>query len=93
MRGDQLARQWRVIRAIEASSNGLTVTEQEKTGNCIIARALEPHQASGFSLYTQRVEGATCRAFPDTFKFKVPAHQQNSPLHKSIRAAKKLILN
>jgi hypothetical protein len=24
MRGDQLARQWRVIRAIEASPNGLT---------------------------------------------------------------------
>jgi len=27
MRGDQLARQWRIIRGIEASPNGLTVTE------------------------------------------------------------------
>jgi hypothetical protein len=27
MRGDQLARQWRVIRAIEASPNGLTMVE------------------------------------------------------------------
>ena len=27
MRGDQLARQWRIIRAIEASPGGLTVTE------------------------------------------------------------------
>ncbi len=27
MRGDQLARQWRVILAIEASPNGLTVAE------------------------------------------------------------------
>jgi len=27
MRGDQLARQWRVIRAIEASPNGLTAAE------------------------------------------------------------------
>ncbi len=27
MRGDQLARQWRVIRAMEPSSNGLTVAE------------------------------------------------------------------
>jgi hypothetical protein len=27
MRGDQLARQWRVIRAIEASPNGLTMAE------------------------------------------------------------------
>jgi len=27
MRGDELARQWRVIRAIEASPNGLTMAE------------------------------------------------------------------
>lgn len=27
MRGDQLARQWRVIRAIEASLKGLTLAE------------------------------------------------------------------
>ena len=27
MRGDQLARQWRVIRAIEARPNGLTMAE------------------------------------------------------------------
>ena len=27
MRGDQLTRQWRVIRAIEASPNGLTMAE------------------------------------------------------------------
>ena len=27
MRGDQLSRQWRVIRAMEASPNGLTVAE------------------------------------------------------------------
>jgi len=35
MRGDQLARQWRLIRAIEASPNGLTVAEivkREETG-------------------------------------------------------------
>ena len=30
MRGDQLARQWRVIRAIEASPDGLTVSEIAK---------------------------------------------------------------
>lgn len=30
MRGDQLARQWRVIRAIEASPVGLTVAEIAK---------------------------------------------------------------
>jgi predicted DNA-binding transcriptional regulator YafY len=44
MRGDQLARQWRVIRAIEASSNGLTVAEiakREETGIRTIYRDLD----------------------------------------------------
>jgi hypothetical protein len=44
MRGDQLAGQWRDIRAIEASPNGLTVTEiaqREETGIRTIYRDLE----------------------------------------------------
>jgi len=47
MRGDQLARQWRVIRAIEASPNGLTVAEiarREGTGIRTIYRDLEALQ-------------------------------------------------
>ena len=51
MRGDQLARQWRIIRAIEASPNGLTVTEiaqREETGIRTIYRDLEALQAAGF---------------------------------------------
>ena len=48
MRGDQLYRQWRVIRAIEASPNGLTVDEianREEIGLRTIYRdlgALQP---------------------------------------------------
>ncbi len=64
MRGDQLGRQLRVIRAIEGSPDGLTVTEiaqQEETAP----------QGAGFSLHTQR--GQRNRwAFIDTFKFKIP---------------------
>ena len=47
MRGDQLTRQWRVIRAIEASPNGLTVAEivkREETGIRTIYRDLEALQ-------------------------------------------------
>jgi predicted DNA-binding transcriptional regulator YafY len=47
MRGDQLARQWRVIRAVEASPNGLTVAEiakREETGIRTIYRDLEALQ-------------------------------------------------
>ncbi|MGA2958025.1 MAG: transcriptional regulator [Thermodesulfobacteriota bacterium] len=75
MRGDQLVRQWRIIRAIEASSNGLTVTEiaqREETGIRTIYRDLEALQAAGFPLYTEKVERATRWAFIDTFKFKIP---------------------
>ena len=75
MRGDHLARQWRLIRAIETSPNGLTVTEvanREETGIRIIYRDLEALQAVGFPLYTERVERATRWAFIDTFKFKIP---------------------
>ncbi len=75
MRGDQLARQWRIIRAIEASTNGLTVTEiaqREETGIRTIYRDLEALQGAGFPLYTERVEKANRWAFVDTFKFKIP---------------------
>jgi predicted DNA-binding transcriptional regulator YafY len=75
MRGDQLARQWRVIRAIEASPNGLTVAEiakREETGIRTIYRDLEALQAAGFPLYTEKVERASRWAFVDTYKFKIP---------------------
>jgi len=51
MRGDQLARDRGIFRAIEASSNGLTVTEiaqREETGIRTIYRDLEAPQAAGF---------------------------------------------
>jgi hypothetical protein len=47
MRGDQLARQWRIIRAIETSPSGLTVSEiakREETGIRTIYRDLEALQ-------------------------------------------------
>ena len=75
MRVDQLARQWRVIRAIEASPNGLTVTEiaqRKKTGIRTIYRDLEALQAAGFPLYTERVNRANHWPFIGTFKFKIP---------------------
>ena len=76
MRGDQLARQWLIIRAIEASPNGLTVpkiAQQEETGIRTTYRDLEGLQAGGFPLYTERVEKATRWAFIDTFKFEIPS--------------------
>ena len=88
MRGDQLARQWRVIRAIEASPNGLTVAElakREETGIRSIYRDLEALQTAGFPLYTERVERANRWAFIDTFKHKVTSPFAKGPVVSSCR--------
>jgi len=74
MRGDQLARQWRIIRTIKASPNGLTVAEiskQEETSIRTIYRDLELLQEAGFPLYTERAERSNRWTFIDTFKFKI----------------------
>ena len=75
MRGDQLARQWRIIRAIEATSGGLTVAElakREGIGVRTIYRDLVALQQAGFPLYSARVERAQRWAFVDTYKFRIP---------------------
>ncbi len=75
MRGDQLARKWRTIRAIEASPNGLTVTkiaQREETEIRTINRDLDALQANGFPLYTESPERCTRRASIPTFKFEIP---------------------
>jgi hypothetical protein len=75
MRGDQLARQWNITRAIGASPNRLTVAEiaqREETGIRTIYGDLEDLQAAGFPLSTERVNRANRWAFGDTFKFKTP---------------------
>ena len=78
MRGDQLARQWLIIQAIETSPNGPTVAEPgkgEETGINSFNRKVEALQAAGFPLYTERVERANRWALIDTFKFKLlPGH-------------------
>jgi DNA-binding IclR family transcriptional regulator len=62
MRGDQLAWQWRVIRAIKASPTGLTLTEiakREETGIRTINPLLAAFQAAGFLLSTKKKKNPT----------------------------------
>ena len=52
MRGDQLARQWRILRPIESKKQGTTVAElaaQEDCSSRTIWRDLAAIQAAGFS--------------------------------------------
>ena len=75
MRGDQLARQWRIIRSIEANPQGLTIEEIVKMESCsrrTIYRDLDALQDAGFPLYTKQVEQKNAWAFVDSYKFKVP---------------------
>jgi len=75
MWGDQLVWQWRIIQPIEASPNGLTVTEiaqRQETGFRTIYRNLETLQAAGFPLYSERADQTNRWAFMDAFKFKIP---------------------
>ena len=74
MQGDQLSRQWRTIRAIEASPIGLTVTEiaqREETGFRTIYRDLGALQAAGFPLYTEKIDWTNRWAFIGPFKFRI----------------------
>ena len=92
MRGDQLARQWRIIRAIEANPIGLSVTQiaqREETGIRTIYRDLEALQAAGFSQYPEKVKKANRWAFTDTFKFKIPPIVSR----KAAKVAEKTVLH
>jgi predicted DNA-binding transcriptional regulator YafY len=75
MRGDQLARQWRILRLIESSHTGLTVAEiadHEEVSLRTAYRDLEALQDAGFPLYCEKFEQANRWAFVDTFRFRVP---------------------
>ncbi|MFH1135034.1 MAG: WYL domain-containing transcriptional regulator [Pseudomonadota bacterium] len=75
MRGDQLARQWRILRHIESSRQGLTVAELaelEDVGLRTAYRDLEALQEAGFPLFCERGDKANRWAFVDAYKFQVP---------------------
>jgi hypothetical protein len=74
MRGDQLAWQWRVIRAIKASPNVLAVTaiaQRQESGIPTTNHVLEVLQAVRFPLHTERVNPPIRWPFINTFKFKI----------------------
>ncbi|MGD0623234.1 MAG: hypothetical protein ABSB32_00780 [Thermodesulfobacteriota bacterium] len=75
MRGDELTWQWRIVRADEASSTGLTVAEiakREEMGIRTICRYLQALQAASFAFYAERGDRANRCASIGTFKFKIP---------------------
>lgn len=75
MRGDQLARQWRVLRQIEGSPQGLTATEIAGFAGVSLRTAyrdLDDLQFAGFPLFTEKGPQGQRWKFVESYQFKVP---------------------
>ena len=74
MRGDQLSRQWRILKQIEVSKKGLTPAKIAEIGGASLRTAyrdLSDLQLAGFPLYTEKGEKGNRWKFVDTYNFKV----------------------
>jgi hypothetical protein len=75
MRGDRFARQWRIIRAVEASPDELTVPEiaqSEEIWFHTISRDRAVRQVAGFAPYTGRANRSNCSVYLYSSNFKIP---------------------
>ena len=87
MRGDQLARQWRTIRAIEASPKGLTVIEiaqREEIGMRTIYHELEASQAAGFPPVQREIPKSQALGFRRSLQTQSPFPFSARPQIKKI---------
>jgi len=74
-RGDQLARQWRIIQTLISSRQGKPATELAQDLSChtrTVYRDLEALQAAGFPVYTDKVNGKNVWSLLDTAKHSIP---------------------
>ena len=74
-RGDQLARQWKIIQSLISSRQGKSVSDLAENLRChtrTVYRDLEALQAAGFPVYTDRIGGKTLWSFLDTAKHSIP---------------------
>jgi predicted DNA-binding transcriptional regulator YafY len=74
-RGDQLARQWRIIETLIASHGGKSAAELAAEIDChprTVYRDLDALQAAGFPLYTERSDGKSLWSILDALKHHIP---------------------
>ncbi|CAB1072968.1 conserved hypothetical protein [Olavius algarvensis Delta 1 endosymbiont] len=74
-RGDQLARQWRIIQTLISSRQGKPATDLAQELSChtrTVYRDLEALQAAGFPVYTDKVGGKNVWSLLDTAKHSIP---------------------
>jgi predicted DNA-binding transcriptional regulator YafY len=74
-RGDQLARQWKIIQSLISSRHGKSVSDLAEALHChrrTVYRDLEALQSAGFPVYTDRIGGRNLWALLDTAKSSIP---------------------
>jgi len=74
-RGDQLARQWKIIQTLITARVGKSVSELALDLQChkrTVYRDLEALQTAGFPVYTDRVGGKNLWCLLDTAKHSIP---------------------
>jgi len=75
MRGEQLARQWRILRTIESRNHGATVAELAQQEGCharTIWRDLAAIQEAGFPLYSEKNGQKSRWSFVAGYTFHLP---------------------
>lgn len=74
-RGDQLARQWKIIETLLAAHTGKLAAQLADELDCnarTVYRDLEALQAAGFPFYTERKDGKSYWSLLDTLKHHIP---------------------
>ena len=74
-RGDQLARQWKIIQTLTSSRMGKAASELAEVLHChsrTVYRDLEALQAAGFPVYTDKVAGKNLWVLLDNAKRSIP---------------------
>jgi predicted DNA-binding transcriptional regulator YafY len=74
-RGDQLARQWKIIQTLISSHMGKSAADLAEGLECgwrTVYRDLEALQAAGFPLYSEKIDGKSFWSVLETAKHSIP---------------------
>jgi predicted DNA-binding transcriptional regulator YafY len=74
-RGDQLARQWKIVQTLITARLGKSAADLARDIDChprTVYRDLDALQAAGFPIYTERVDGKSLWSLLDTVKHHFP---------------------
>lgn len=74
-RGNQIARQWTIIKILDTRPRGVTIADLTRELNChprTIYRDLDDLQNAGFPIYSDLVDGVGYWQFVDGYRTSLP---------------------